>query len=99
MKWALRFGVMGLAHAAAIPAASRSNRPPRNTFGQPRLDGVWSFNSLTRMERPDRYSAVVISEAEARAITPPPLIPPDETGQDDSETYDADGAGLARVNG
>lgn len=99
MKSAFWLGVLGLAVAAAIPAASEPYKPPRNSFGQPQFEGLWSYNSLTRMERPDRYSAVVISEDEARAVPPPPLIPPDETGQDESETYDADGAGLARING
>jgi len=90
---------LGLALVVAPPAAAQRYKPPHNRLGQPDIEGVWSFNSLTRIERPDAYSAVVISEAEARAVKPPPLIPPDPTGQDETETFDAEGLGLARVNG
>lgn len=91
--------VLVLALAAAAPALARGYKAPLNRLGQPDLEGMWSFNSLTRLERPDIYSAVVISEAEARAKTPPPLIPPDATGQAESETYDTENVGLARIDG
>jgi hypothetical protein len=83
----------------AAPAAAQAYRPPLNGMGQPDLEGLWSYNSLTRLERPDSYSGVVIGEAEARAIKPPPLIQPDATGQDETETYDPEGLGLARIRG
>ena len=73
-------------------------RVPRTAFGQPDLEGLWTSNSLTRLERPDTYPTVVISEAQARAIHPLALIGPDETGQAESETYD-EGLALARVRG
>lgn len=73
-------------------------KAPRTALGQPDLEGLWTSNSLSRLERPDIYPTVVISEAQARAIPPPPLIPPDPTGQAESETYDA-GLALARVRG
>ena len=91
--------VFALAFLAATPAASQAYKSQHNRSGQPDLEGIWSYNSLTRLERPDIYSAVVIGAAEARAIHPLPLIPPDAIGQDESETYDAEGLGLARVNG
>ena len=95
----LRLCVISVTLLMAAPAASQGYMPGHNVFGQPDLEGVWSFNSQTRLERPDIYSAVVISESEARAVAPPPFVPPDPTGQDESETYDAEGRGLARING
>jgi predicted 2-oxoglutarate/Fe(II)-dependent dioxygenase YbiX len=99
MAYASSLCAFGLALALTAPAASERYRPASNAMGQPDLEGVWSYNSLTRMERPEAYSAVVITEAEARKVTPPPLIPPDATGQDETETYDAEGLDLARIGG
>jgi hypothetical protein len=73
-------------------------KAPRNAMGQPDLQGIWTSNSFSRLERPDAYPSVVISEGQARAIRPPPLIPPDDVGQDQSETYD-EGLALARIGG
>lgn len=91
--------MLSLAFLVATPAAPQAYRPQHNRLGQPDLEGIWSYNSLTRLERPDSYSGVVIGEAEAKAIAPLPLIPPDAVGQDESETYDPEGLGLARING
>jgi hypothetical protein len=79
-------------------AAAGPYRAPRNAIGQPDFEGIWTSNSFSRLERPDVYPSVVITEAQARAIRPPPLIAPDDVGQDDSETYD-EGLALARING
>lgn len=73
-------------------------KAPRNAVGQPDLEGLWTSNSFSRLERPDVYPSVVITEAQARAIRPPPLIAPDDVGQDDTETYD-EGLALARIGG
>jgi hypothetical protein len=91
--------MLGLAFLAASPAASQAYKAQLNRLGQPDLEGIWSYNSLTRLERPDIYSGVVIGAEEAKAIAPLPLIAPDAVGQDDTETYDAEGLALARVNG
>ena len=99
MAYASPLCAFGLVLVLAAPAASEAYRPALNRQKQPELEGVWSYNSLTRMERPEAYSAVVITEAEARRVPPPPLIPPDPTGQDETETYDAEGLELARING
>jgi hypothetical protein len=100
MKSALWLCVLNLALlVVATPAAAQAYRPQHNRLGQPDLEGIWSYNSLTRLERAESYSGVVIGEAEASAVAPPPLIPPDGVGQDESETYDAEGLGLARING
>ncbi|MFL5296824.1 MAG: hypothetical protein ACJ798_10635 [Phenylobacterium sp.] len=89
---------MVVALAFAQPSEGRGYRPPRTAPGQPDLQGLWTSNSLSRLERPDVYPSVVISEAQARAIPPPPLIAPDATGQAETESYD-DGLALARVRG
>jgi hypothetical protein len=90
--------IVGLFLAAAATAASaQPYKAPRNALGQPDLEGVWSFNSLTRLERPDVYPSVVITAAQARSIRPLPLIGPDDVGQAESETYDAEGLEVARI--
>ena len=91
--------LLAVALAAASNASAQTYRAPRTPTGQPDLQGLWSINSLTRLERPDRYPSVVISEAQARAVAPPPLIAAGGVGQDDTETYDAEGLELARVGG
>jgi hypothetical protein len=88
-----------MAFGLAQPSlAAGPYRAPRNAAGQPDLQGIWTSNSLSRLERPDTYPSVVITEAQARAIRPPPLIAPDDVGQDQSETYD-EGLALARIGG
>ena len=87
--------VLALAGTGTI---SGPYRVPRTALGQPDLEGLWTSNSLTRLERPDIYPTVVISEAQARAVEPLPLIGPDPTGQAESETYD-EGLALARIRG
>jgi hypothetical protein len=96
MKTARGFALI-LALALPLSAmAAGPYHPPRNRLGQPVFEGLWSTNSLTKLERPDIYPTVVISEAQARAVPSPQLIPPDETGQAETETYDP-GLALARI--
>ena len=83
--------------AAAASAAAQPYKPPRNALGQPALEGVWSYNSLTRLERPDAYPSVVITQAQARAIRPLPMIAPDAVGQAESENFDPEGLEVARI--
>jgi hypothetical protein len=72
-------------------------RGPRTAAGHPDLQGLWTFNSMSRLERHDVFPSVVITEEQARNIRPPPLIAPDSVGQDHTETFDAEGLALARV--
>jgi hypothetical protein len=93
------WGVMAvlLGWMLALPCtAAEAYKAPRNALGQPDLEGVWSFNYLTGLERADAYPSVVITEAQAGAIRTPPMLPPDAVGQDQTETYDA-GLALARI--
>jgi hypothetical protein len=93
--WRLIFGFF-LA-AAAATAGAQPYKAPRNALGQPVLEGVWSFNSLTRLERPDAYPSVVITQAQAHAIHPPPMIGPDAVGQAETENYDPEGLDVGRI--
>src|SRR5687767_10991142 len=55
------------------PAVGQSWTPPRNTFGQPDLEGVWLSNSITPLERPkalegrDRLTDAEVAEFKRRA--------------------------------
>ena len=71
-------------------------KPPHTRFGQPDLQGIWTSSSLTRLERPPIFNALVAGEAQARAA--PPLLPPDDVGNAESEWFDP-GITLARING
>src|SRR5438045_2878389 len=97
MRTALWISLCLLVVGFATSADARAHKPLPNPKRPPDLQGVWSYNSLTRLERPDAYSAVTIGEAEARAVRPQPFIPPDAVGQAESETYDPEGLALARV--
>lgn len=91
--------IVGLFLAAAAAASAQPYKAPRNALGQPALEGVWSFNSLTRLERPDAYPSVIITEEQARAIRPAPMIAPDAVGQAETETYDPEGLAIGRIGG
>ena len=58
----------GLAHAQ-----TRTEREPgawtapRNVFGQPDLEGVWDFATITRLERPDEFKDKEVLTAEESA--------------------------------
>lgn len=92
---------VGLALAAPAPAAEY--HAPRNAAGAPDLNGIWSNNSLTSLERPESLKALVATEAEAATyekahLGKPPEIPDDEVGGAASEWWDTD-IGLARIRG
>ena len=55
--------------AASVPAAARPYHPPRNAFGQPDLEGTWSADWTTPLERDEEdFKTVNIPEAEARSL-------------------------------
>jgi len=92
--------IVGLFLATVTVTATAGEQPykaPRNALDQPVLEGVWSYNSLTRLERPDAYPSVVITEAQARSIRPLPMIAPDAVGQAETETYDPEGLEIGRI--
>ena len=47
-------------------SSTKSGQVPRTTFGQPDMQGVWSFSSITPLERPDELvGKAVLTEKEA----------------------------------
>jgi hypothetical protein len=65
--------IVALAAAPAFAAAAANTaagvyKAPRNAFGQPDLEGVWSNASLTSLVRQPRFKSLTISEPEAQAI-------------------------------
>ncbi|MDB5451427.1 MAG: hypothetical protein JWO33_5 [Caulobacteraceae bacterium] len=84
------------AQAAPKPAAYH---PAPNAYGQPDLEGVWSFNSMTRLERPPGVVKLVMSEDEARRTIPPGILPNDQVGTSETEAYDAFNLDWARLGG
>ncbi|MES2721535.1 MAG: hypothetical protein V4656_00130 [Pseudomonadota bacterium] len=61
---------LGFAVAALLvgPATAQAYKAPRNGFGQPDLEGVWTNASVTQLERPAQFKSLVITEAQARAL-------------------------------
>jgi hypothetical protein len=53
--------------AQAKPAAS-AYKAPRNAFGQPDLQGIWTNATITPLERPAQFNDLVIPEAEAAKL-------------------------------
>lgn len=98
-----RLLVCGLLAALCLTSpAGAEYRAPRTPQGAPDFNGTWTNNSLTELERPDEFKALVVSEAEAAVFEKtwrgkPPEIK-DEVGGADSEWWDTD-VGLARIRG
>jgi hypothetical protein len=87
-------------HAAAEPGGWN---PPRHAWGAPDLEGLWTNASITELERPAAFKALVASEAEARAYEAghsgvPRSAASDATGQGSSEWWEMGGR-LARIDG
>ena len=88
-----------LATALATDALAAGYHAPRNALGQPDLEGMWNNGWLTKLERPEQYASVEISEAQAMAYEahPPPLVT-DDVGGNESEMWEM-GNRLARIGG
>lgn len=65
----MRSLVLGIALAAVAAAATAQPiyKAPRNPFGQPDFEGVWTNASLTSLERPANFTSLTITEAQAKA--------------------------------
>ena len=65
----MRAILLGLALAAvATSALAQTYKAPRNAFGQPDFEGVWTNASLTSLERGAQFKTLVIPEAQAAAV-------------------------------
>eukprot|EP01036_Dinobryon_divergens_P057664 gene57664-76966_t len=87
-------------------------KPPRTAYGAPDLQGVWDNDSMTRLQRPKDFKALIATPYEAQAfeakgfgryamvIAP---VSPDEPAPSDDKVTDDDRferpRGLARING
>ena len=55
--------------APAFAAAQATDAPPRTAWGDPDLQGVWDYSSITPMQRPERYGdQAFLTEEEAAAL-------------------------------
>ncbi|HEY8618391.1 hypothetical protein [Phenylobacterium sp.] len=64
-----RTALAALALAAlATGASAQAYKAPRNAFGQPDLQGVWTNAAITGLERPANFKTLTIPEAEAKAF-------------------------------
>jgi hypothetical protein len=95
-----------LAAAAMLAAPSAWAAKPavfhvaHNVYGQPDLEGEWSNNSMTRLERPSGVTKLVLSEAEAKSSVPPDILPHnDSVGTGDTEGLDSFNLDWARLGG
>ncbi|CAN5162455.1 hypothetical protein BH11PSE2_BH11PSE2_07860 [soil metagenome] len=101
----MRIAVLGAAAAlVCAPGAWSAQKPAayhptHNVYGQPDFEGVWSFNSLTRLERPRTVPGLVLSEADAKRITPAQVLPNDSVGTSDTEAHDEFNYTWARLGG
>ena len=100
----LYFG--GAPAVAARPAVDPGpGRPGPGSAPGRSLEGVWTLESYTNLERPKELRALVLTAAEAEAYEAPrralhgmPASKPGEPGQQESE-FNERGEGLARVGG
>mgnify|MGYP000223996254 CR=1 FL=1 len=60
--------VVGVVLLGAVPAGAQTDAP-RTAWGQPDLQGVWDFRTITPMQRPERLAdQEFLTEEEAAAI-------------------------------
>lgn len=63
----LRRAVLILCLLTAIPAGAQVYRAPRTAFGAPDLQGAWDNDSMTQLQRPKGFAALVATPYEAAA--------------------------------
>ena len=66
MKW--RAFALAACMAGGVDAADPAYAPPRTSFGDPDLQGLWTNASLTSLERPATLGKPVVTPDEAAAI-------------------------------
>ena len=98
MKTALLVAALSLALVASAEARAAGRTAAHAAPKLPNLEGLWSVNSTTKLERQSVYPSLVITEAQEKAIRPPPVFADDDVGQEETEWQD-EGWRLARVAG
>ena len=109
----VRLAVLTLAVTfCAGMASSQGYKPPRTAYGAPDLQGVWDKRSMTRLQRPKDFKALVATPEEAAAyeakgygrhakVLAP--VSPDAPAPDDGKVTDDDDLehprGLTRIRG
>ena len=70
MSVGCRLAIAFLSTALSAPAvAEQSYKPPRNEFGHPDLQGIWTNATITPLERPSQYGdRLRLSEEEAAVL-------------------------------
>lgn len=101
-----------VAFLIAASAHAQAYKPPRTSFGAPDLQGLWDTDSMTILQRPKAFKALVATPVEAAAYeakklekyakvigdVDPNEPPPPEDGVEDDDRFDKP-RGLARVRG
>lgn len=96
----------------AGPAQAQAYKPPRTALGQPDLQGLWDTDSMTNLQRPKAFKALVATPEEAAAFeakryakyakvigdVDPNEPPPPVDGVEDDDRFDKP-RGLARIKG
>jgi hypothetical protein len=96
-NWVFTLVVVAVSGGLPGPAASEVWKPGRD------LEGLWTNASLTTLERPPAFKALVVPDLEAEAFESahsgrPNLPFADDVGQGDVEWWEM-GSGLARIDG
>jgi len=69
MRSAVRRRLLALGFALLASAATAADyRAPRTSFGAPSLEGVWTNSSVTTLQRPATFKALVASDVEEAAL-------------------------------
>lgn len=101
-RWCSPAG-LGALVALWMAGAAPADAAPRDQPGHPDLEGVWSFNSITTLERPAALKALILTDEQARAYEAADPGTPEASrdggvGQDDSEWWEMGGR-LGRLDG
>lgn len=62
----LKAVALGVLAALCAEASAQAWKPPRTSLGQPDLQGVWTNDSLTKLERSRQFDHLVLTDAEVK---------------------------------
>ncbi|HET9160922.1 MAG TPA: hypothetical protein VFN88_09935 [Caulobacteraceae bacterium] len=96
LRAGLTIAALTLGFGASGAHAGPAYQGPRNALGQPDFEGVWSMNSMTRLERPRNIPNLVLTPEQLK-IPPAQILPSDGVGTAESDPTDSFQAGWARL--